>query len=89
MGHPSLPTPETRGRRVWATIHPSADKPTKSRKKREKGIQEVLIEVVTEAILKGIAQWTNQNRSIELPQAAIGQIPNIQREAKKPPTKGK
>jgi len=37
MAHPNYPTPETKGKRIWATVHPQSVNPVIGQKKRKKG----------------------------------------------------
>lgn len=64
---------------------------TKSPKTPKQSVEEILVSTITIAVLKGINEWLEStnvaNGVLKLQQ--LGQIPTIQREAKKPTTQSK
>jgi hypothetical protein len=68
MGHPKLPMPETRGTRVFTTIHPQTEKPIKRKRERTKSALEMIFEL--------LLVWDKYVRNKTAPTPTIGKIPN-------------
>lgn len=71
MGHPNKALPETKGTRVWATIHPQGEKPVKSTtkpiksKKRSRLEYEDRVLRLIEIYIKGQMGYMEQNPTNE------------------------
>lgn len=94
LAHPGIASkpPISRNEHPYAiggSVAKALDK--KAPKTPTQSVEEILVTTITMAVLKGVNEWLEQtnvaNGIVKL--ASVGQIPTIQREAKKPTTQSK
>jgi len=94
LAHPGIASkpPISRNEHPYAlgtTVVKALDK--KVPKTPKQSVEEILVTTITMAVLKGLNDWLEQTNVADgvVKLARVGQIPTIQREAKKPTTQSK
>ena len=82
MGHPNKALPETKGTRVWATIHPQAESPVKAKKMAKGGKLsyeqrlDKLLNLIELYVLSGYPQTQTQREAVY----HLAGIPDLERD---------